>query len=206
MSFADKLAHWRAQMPYQTGLLAFVGLLTSAALTVANQATQQPIAASLQKDLQSSLSQVLPAGSFDNDLARSTVEIPAPEGKRKVYVAKKAGQITGLVYEVSGKGYSGQIRLVMGISPAGVVQGVRVLSHTETPGLGDKIEVQKTDWITRFSGKTLDNAKWGVKKDGGEFDQFAGATITPRAVVKTIHAGLQWYAEQKPLILKEGAR
>lgn len=206
MTFDEKLEHWRSLLPYQTGLLAIVGLLTSAALTLANHATQAPIEDSLQKDLQASLAQVLPPNSFDNKLLTSTLVRPAPDGKRTVYVARKADQVTGLVFEVAGKGYAGTIRIVMGIDPAGKVLGVRVLSHAETPGLGDKIDAQKSNWIESFAGKGLNNAKWAVKKDGGEFDQFAGATITPRAVVKAVHEGLQWYAQEKENIAKEGAK
>lgn len=206
MSFTEKRNHWRTLVSYQTGSLALIGLITSAALTMGNQATRAPIEASLQSDLQTSLAQVLPAGSFDNHLLSSTLQRPSPEGQRTVYIAKKGNDISGIVFETSGKGYAGQIRLVMGISPDGKVLGVRVLSHSETPGLGDKIDVQKADWIHSFVGKALDNAKWGVKKDGGEFDQFAGATITPRAVVKAVHEGLQWYASQQTSIVEESAK
>lgn len=206
MILTEKLDYWRGLMSYQTGLLALVGLLTSAALTIANQSTAKPIADSLQKDLQASLAQVLPLNSFDNNLIASTLLRPAPDGPRTVYVAKKAGHVTGLVFETNGKGYAGTIRLVMGIDPAGKVLGVRVLSHAETPGLGDKIDVLKTGWIHSFVGKALDNAKWAVKKDGGEFDQFAGATITPRAVVKAVHEGLQWYTQERNGILQEGSK
>lgn len=205
-TFAEKRSHWRGLLPYQAGLVAVIGLITSAALTLANQATHTPIETSLQQDLQASLSQVLPAGSFDNQLLSSTLIRPTPEGTRTVYIARKGQETTGLVFEVAGKGYAGTIRIVMGISPAGEVLGVRVLSHTETPGLGDKIEIQKDNWINSFVGKALDTAKWGVKKDGGEFDQFAGATITPRAVVRAVHAGLQWYAQEKDNIAREAAK
>lgn len=205
-TFAEKRTQWRGLLPYQAGLVALIGLITSAALTLANQATRDPIAASLEQDLQTSLSQVLPAGSFNNNLLTSTLVRPSPDGQRTVYVARKDSEITGLIYEVAGKGYSGTIRIVMGITPAGKILGVRVLSHTETPGLGDKIEAQKDNWINTFIGKALDTAKWGVKKDGGEFDQFAGATITPRAVVKAVHEGLQWYAQEKNAIAKETAK
>jgi Na+-translocating ferredoxin:NAD+ oxidoreductase subunit G len=205
-TLVEKRAHWRTLMPYQSGLLTLVGILTAAALSLGHQATQAPIAASLRKDMQASLSQVLPAGSFDNALLTSTLTRPASDGPRTVYVAQKAGAVTGLVFQVSGKGYAGAIRIVMGISPDGQVLGVRVISHTETPGLGDKIEAQRSNWIEAFVGKTLDSAKWAVKKDGGEFDQFAGATITPRAVVRAVHEGLQWYAANRAKILKEAAK
>lgn len=202
-TFVEKRAIWRGHLLYQTGLVALIGLITSAALTIANQATHGPIAASLQKDLQASLAQVLPPNSFDNDLLASTLTKPSPEGDRTLYIAKKDGQTTGLVFETAGKGYAGAIRIVMGIDPTGKVLGVRVIAHSETPGLGDKIEAQRNDWITSFTGKALETAKWAVKKDGGEFDQFAGATITPRGVVRAVHEGLQWYAQEKDSILKE---
>lgn len=205
-TFSEKRTQWRGLVPYQAGLVALIGLVTSAALTLANQATHGPIAASLQKDLQASLAQVLPTNSFDNDLLASTRIAAAPEGNRTLYIAKKNGTTTGLVFETTGKGYAGNIHIVMGIDPAGTVLGVRVISHSETPGLGDKIEAQRGDWIHSFAGKALDTAKWAVKKDGGEFDQFAGATITPRGVVRAVHEGLQWYAQEKNSILKEVAQ
>jgi electron transport complex protein RnfG len=96
--------------------------------------------------------------------------------------------------------------LLIGIDEAGKLLGVRVLQHTETPGLGDKIEVTRSDWITHFTGKSLGDPsddKWAVKKDGGPFDQFSGATITPRAVVNTIRDGLRLFASQRDTLLKE---
>ena len=204
-TFTERRAHWRTLIPYQTGLLTLVGVLTAAALSLGHQATQAPIEVNLRQQMQTSLAQVLPVGSFDNALLASTLSRPASDGPRTVYVAKKAGAVTGLVFQVSGKGYAGAIRIVMGVSPEGQVLGVRVISHTETPGLGDKIEARRSNWIEAFVGKALDSAKWAVKKDGGEFDQFAGATITPRAVVRAVHEGLQWYAAGRDEILKEAA-
>jgi electron transport complex protein RnfG len=96
--------------------------------------------------------------------------------------------------------------VLLGIDENGKLLGVRVLLHTETPGLGDKIEVNKSDWITRFAGKSLGDppeAQWAVKKDGGPFDQFAGATITPRAVVNSIRDGLRLFAAQRKTLLEE---
>ena len=81
--------------------------------------------------------------------------------------------------------------MLVGVNDAGIIQGVRVLSHSETPGLGDNIEIEKSNWILSFNHRSLKNTdKWGVKKDGGDFDQFSGATITPRAVVKGVHNAL----------------
>jgi electron transport complex protein RnfG len=117
-----------------------------------------------------------------------------------IYRARKAGRITGVAYEIYGTGYAGEIKLMMGVDAEGKLLGVRPLAHKETPGLGDKIEVKKGDWILRFTGLSLGNPvpeRWKVKKDGGEFDQFAGATITPRGVVRAIRGGLDFFAANK---------
>src|SRR5690606_4959952 len=105
-----------------------------------------------------------------------------------VYRAFRGGEpVAALFNSVAPDGYSGEIRLLVGVRVDGSLSGVRVLSHKETPGLGDPIEVRHSDWITRFSGLSLENPpfeRWKVRRDGGDFDQFTGATITPRAVVK----------------------
>ncbi|HET8791735.1 MAG TPA: RnfABCDGE type electron transport complex subunit G, partial [Modicisalibacter sp.] len=100
--------------------------------------------------------------------------------------------------------YSGDISLLVGIDANGELTGVRVLSHRETPGLGDKIEVRKSDWITQFAGLSLGNPpieQWAVKKDGGVFDAFTGATITPRAVIGAIKRSLEYFASHRALLL-----
>jgi electron transport complex protein RnfG len=111
-----------------------------------------------------------------------------------VYRARKAQQNTALAIKThTNTGYNGRIRLLVGIDVQGTVLGVRALSHKETPGLGDKIDLRHSDWVLDFAGKTLnsgnDNA-WKVRKDGGQFDQFTGATITPRAVVSAVKQSL----------------
>ncbi len=172
-----------------------------ALLAVTDDVTVDNIAARAIEDKQNSLSQVLPDSLHDNNPVKDTLELADAEGKPvTVYRARKDGRITGVAYEIFGTGYAGEIKLMMGIDAAGKVLGVRVLEHKETPGLGDKIEVKKTDWITRFDGLSMGNPpleKWKVKKDGGQFDQFAGATITPRGVLKAIRGGLEFFAENK---------
>ena len=106
-------------------------------------------------------------------------------------------------YLTSGK--IGEMKLMMGIAADGKLLGVRVLAHKETPGLGDKIEAKKGPWIERFTGLSLGNPpleRWKVKKDGGDFDQFAGATITPRGVMKAIRGGLEFFADNKTALTK----
>ncbi|MEO1750133.1 electron transport complex subunit RsxG [Thiofaba sp. EF100] len=157
------------------------------------------------------LAAVLPAG-YDNDPARDTRQLAADpllggKGPVMLYVARKDGRVHGVAFEVvAPKGYSGGIQLLVGVDRNGQVSGVRVLSHKETPGLGDPIEVEKSDWIHGFTGKTLDNPGekgWAVKKDGGVFDQFTGATITPRAVVTAVHDALRYFEAHRAALLEE---
>ncbi|MFO1405138.1 MAG: electron transport complex subunit RsxG [Azonexus sp.] len=170
-------------------------------LAVTDEVTVDNIAARAIEDKQNSLSQVLPDSLHDNNPVKDTVILANAEGHEiTAYRARKEGKVTGVAYEIFGTGYAGEIKLMMGIDAEGKVLGVRVLAHKETPGLGDKIEVKKTDWITRFDGLSMGNPpleKWKVKKDGGQFDQFAGATITPRGVLKAIREGLEFFAANK---------
>jgi len=158
-----------------------------------------------EADLKQSLTQVLP-GSYDNELLKDAVTLRSDVGEVLVYRARRAGKVEAVVYRVTGYGYSGAIVCVMGVSREGKILGVRVIKHAETPGLGDKIEPAKAKWIFDFDGKFLGEPpvdKWAVKKDGGVFDQFAGATITPRAVVKAVKEGLQFFEANKAALLDE---
>ena len=193
----DKL---REQIPYHGVLLGFFTLATSAALVAANLVTGPAIEKAAREDLQATLRQVLPEGLTDNELLADTVRVDDRGLAHTVYRGRKAGTFTAAVFDYSAQGYAGEIKVLIGVDAAGTVMGVRVLKHLETPGLGDKIEVAKADWIHSFAKKSLDNlplARWAVKKDGGDFDQFAGATITPRAVVKAVKEGLQFYAAHR---------
>jgi len=144
---------------------------------------------------------VIPASLYDNNPVTDAIALKGAEGKEiTVYRALKNHQVTGVAYEVRGSGYAGEMKLMMGVDTEGKLLGVRVTAHKETPGLGDKIEEKKGDWILRFTGLWLGGPaidKWKVKKDGGQFDQFAGATITPRGVVKAVRTGLEFFAANK---------
>lgn len=195
----------RDKLGYQGALLALAALLTTAALALAARATGPGIAGAEARDLQQSLAQVLP-GRFDNDLLQDTQVLPGPEGAVTVYRARRAGRVEAVVFQVTGYGYAGRILCLMGVDRNGRVLGVRVIKHAETPGLGDKIEPAKSAWIQAFAGRFLGEPpeeKWAVKKDGGVFDQFAGATITPRAVVKAVKGGLAFFAREKVRLLDE---
>lgn len=198
----------RKPAPYVHGLILFAfclgfGLL----LAITDAVTLDDIAARAVEDKQNSLSQVLPDDIHDNNPVKDTVTLKNAEGKEiTVFRATKGGQVTGVAYEIFGTGYAGEIRLMMGVGSDGRVLGVRVLAHKETPGLGDKIEIKKTDWIEHFTGLLLGKPaveRWKVKKDGGDFDQFAGATITPRGVVKAVREGLEFFAANRTAMIEE---
>jgi electron transport complex protein RnfG len=195
----------RAKLGYQGTLLGIAALVTSGALALAARATGPEIAAAEARDLQQSLSQVLP-GRYDNDLLKDTLALPGPEGDVTVYRARRAGAVEAVVFQVIGYGYAGRIVCLMGVDKEGHILGVRVMKHAETPGLGDKIEPAKSNWIHAFEGKYLGAPpaeKFAVKKDGGVFDQFAGATITPRGVVKAVKGGLEFFAREKGKLLDQ---
>ncbi|QJD28627.1 electron transport complex subunit RsxG [Methylococcus geothermalis] len=198
----DDLETLRQRLDYQTWLLAAAGLVASLLLGLGDLATQGPIEQRQAEDMLATLAQVLPPDLYDNDLLRDVKTVAdAGLGETRVSMARKNGEVTAVAFKLSATGgYSGPIALVMGLKADGTVLGVRVVAHAETPGLGDKIETAKSDWILSFSGRSLDNTSeehWRVKKDGGDFDQFAGATITPRAVVGGVFKGLQFFRRHR---------
>jgi len=176
-------------------------------LAISDSVTVDDIAARALDDRLNSLSQVIPASIHDNNLVADAITMKNERNKEiTVYRAIKNGQVTGLAYEIFGSGYAGEMKLMLGVDNQGKVLGVRVIAHKETAGLGDKMEVKKGDWILRFTDLSLGNPppdKWKVKKDGGQFDQFTGATITPRAVVKAVKGSLDFFAAHRALLLDE---
>jgi len=152
-----------------------------------------------QLDVLNKLKQVLVAGKFDNNpLHHCSIlkdkSISGTEAPIKIYRATFDKQPYALIFQTrTQQGYNGLIELMVAIDHQGEVQGVRTLSHQETPGLGDKIELAKSDWILSFNEKQVlneDDSRWFVKKDGGDFDQFTGATITPRAIVNQLRTSI----------------
>ncbi|HYQ72421.1 MAG TPA: electron transport complex subunit RsxG [Gammaproteobacteria bacterium] len=200
---------YRQWISYQALLLGGFSTLATALLVAGNLATRDAIEARHRDDLQASLSQVIPASAHDNDLLENPLSLAGPEGKTlTVYRGTRRSQVSALAWEISGQGYAGEIRLLLGLDTDGRILGVRVLSHAETPGLGDRIEVEKDDWILEFDGLSLGNpprSQWKVKKDGGRFDAFSGATITPRAVVQSITAGLAFFERHQGELLASPA-
>ncbi|WP_439239719.1 electron transport complex subunit RsxG [Lonepinella sp. BR2919] len=170
-------------------LLAFIALVCTAISGAMYLLTKDKINAVIVSQQRELLLQVIPQSYFDNDLMHNCVE-PKTKQVDKICTALLKGKHSAYAIEtIAPDGYSGNIRLLFGITPEGEILGVRVLEHHETPGLGDKIDTRISDWILSFSHKKIsaDNLNdWAVKKDGGKFDQFAGATLTPRAVVNQV--------------------
>lgn len=194
----------RKHFTYQGALLGAFATVAAALLVVGNISTSETIELRLAEDLQFSLSQVLPASMHENNLLDNSIVIKHEDREIVAYQGIKDGLTTAVAYSVSGQGYAGEIKLIIGIKADGELLGVRVLSHTETPGLGDKIEIEKDDWMYSFDGLSLNNLsaeKWAVKKDGGKFDQFSGATITPRAVINAVKQGLDLFEQYREELL-----
>ena len=191
---------YRQRVGYQAGLLGGFAMVAAAMLVMGDIATRDAIEQRQAEDLLASLAQVIPPGLHDNDLLADTLTLNAPDGAVTVYRALRGLDVTAVAFETVGQGYGGTIRVLLGMDKDGRILGARVLSHSETPGLGDKIEVARDDWILDFDGKSLGDPppeNWAVNKDGGDFDQFSGATITPRAVVKSVKEGLELFAANR---------
>lgn len=191
------------------GLFAVVG---TALVGVTHQVTADKIADNERLALLRKLNQILPSEKYDNDLLHTTISLEADNrlGQEKpstIYIAKRENEISAMIFPViAPKGYSGEIKMLVGINIDGTLAGVRIVSHKETPGLGDVMEINKSDWVLGFNGKSLnepDERKWKVKRDGGAFDQFTGATITPRAVVQAVHLCLVYFDRHKKELIEQ---
>ncbi len=197
---------FKEKIPYQALLLGVFALAASTLLATGNETTRKEIAARLNEDLRASLAEVMPAKTYENDILKDALTMVGPDGfETTIYKGLKNGQVSSLAYGTTGQGYAGAINVIMGVNSEGEILGVRVLSHAETPGLGDKVETAKSNWVDAFNGLSFSKLvpeKWKVKKDGGVFDQFSGATITPRAVVKAVTKGLEFFKEHKAKLLE----
>lgn len=178
--------------------LSVVAIVATLLLGLTDMATREPIAAAKRQALHRALQQVLPEHANDplDDVIRIGPDAVA------VYPGRDAQQqIVGVAWEtVAPDGYSGSIRILMGVAPSGRIYAIRITDHRETPGLGDGI-VKNQPWLDSFIGHTIEGVRWAVKKDGGDFDQFTGATITPRAVIKAVRKGLEFFRMHRQAIL-----
>lgn len=186
-------------------LTAF-SLVITAVIAVTYAVTREQIATQQINKRLGILNAIIPSSLYDNDIQHDCVEVIAPDylgtnETHSIFLARMGNEPTAVAIETTAPdGYSGKIELIVGINMQSEVLGVRVLNHKETPGLGDKIDIRISDWITSFTGKSIDSEKvkeWQVKKDGGQFDQFTGATITPRAVVKSVKNTVLYFQQNK---------
>lgn len=186
--------------------LLFFALIGTSLLAITYQLTHDPIARSEEKEKLQLVTQIVPAASYDNDIIKDSIELAADkllgnDDTTVAYLGRLRGQPSIAVMQViAPDGYSGKISLILSIRSDGKVGGVRVISHKETPGLGDYIDFARNKWISLFDGASHARYKeddWKVKKDGGQFDYMAGATITPRAVIKAVHKTLHYFEENR---------
>ena len=186
--------------------LLFFALVGTALLALTYDLTHETITRSEENEKLKLIAQIAPPATYDNDIMKDTAQLTSDKllggtGTTIVYRGRLNGRPSIAVLQaVAPDGYSGRINLIIAIHSDGRIGGVRVVSHKETPGLGDYIEYAKSKWITVFDGTSLENREdsgWKVKKDGGSFDYHAGATITPRAIVKAVHKALQYYAQHR---------
>lgn len=192
-------------LAYPALLMGTVALLVCSLLLLTSNLTKQPIADRQREDLTRQLNQVLPESIYDNQPLDQKFQQEIGGEQQTFYRARMGGKVSAIILFTKSPGYSGDISILVAIKASGELSGVRVLSHTETPGLGDKIELAKDDWILGFSGLSIgapDDSGWAVKKDGGQFDAFTGATITPRAVVKGVYEALQLFKDNKQRFLE----
>ena len=186
-------------------LLGLFGVLGAGLVGLSHQGTAERIARNEREALLEQLERLVPADQIDNDVLGDAIEVAAPEelgaATTRVYRGRRGSRpVAAVLSPVVTQGYSGPIQLIVAVRADGTLSGVRVLGHRETPGLGDKIEIERSDWVLGFNGKSLLDppaSGWEVKRDGGEFDQFTGATITPRAVVRGVRASLEYFTDHR---------
>jgi|TARA_R100000005_G_scaffold95926_1_gene79586 electron transport complex protein RnfG len=190
-----------------SALLALFALCTALLIGGTWLATRDTIALEQRHAEEKALLEIVPRERHDNSMLDDTRTLQ-PEftdlglrEPRPLYIARQGGEAVAVIVPVVARdGYSGDIELIVGVNADGTIAGVRTVKHRETPGLGDKVDLRKSQWILDFTGASLDNPKpagWAVRKDGGSFDQFTGATITPRAVVAAVQRALQYVQRER---------
>ncbi len=192
-------------------LLGLFAVLTTSLIAGTYLGTAERIAEEQRKAQEKALLEIVPLERHNNSMLDDFISV-GPEaiglglkGDKKVYIARRSESVVAVIIPATAPdGYAGDIDIIVGINASGTVAGVRALSHKETPGLGDKVELKKSDWILGFNNTSLVEppaAQWGVKKDRGAFDQFTGATITPRAVTAAIKRSLEYFQHNQKTLL-----
>ncbi|NOJ12125.1 electron transport complex subunit RsxG [Vibrio splendidus] len=192
-------------------VLAIFACASTGLVAVTHYLTKDQIKQQEQAQLLSVLNQVIPHNLHDNELFSACTLVEAEElGTEQAmpaYIATLNGEPSAIAIEaIAPDGYNGAIKVIVGMKIDGTILGTRVLSHRETPGLGDKIDLRVSDWILSFAGKQVTESnldRWKVRKDGGDFDQFTGATITPRAVVKSVKKAVQYVNQNNQALLAQ---
>jgi len=194
-----------------TLVLTVFAALAATLLAFVHDKTEERTAFNERAYLLRSLNLVLSPETYDNDLSSDIVHISDLDylGSTEpvtVYRARRNGQpVAAIISSVAPDGYGGPIRLIVGVNYDGTLSGVRAVTHRETPGLGDKIETARSDWILDFTGRSLESSsreEWAIRQDGGVFDQFTGASITPRSVIKAVHNTLIYFAAHRAEIFE----
>lgn len=184
----------KESIAYQGAVLGLIAALATLVLLLVYDFTAENINLRNREDQLVGLSQVLPSEYYQNDLLAAQYQWQFNDKTYQVFIGKdENNQVLSYALQFNAQGFAGPIKILMGLDANFEILGVRVLEHKETPGLGDKIEIARDNWITSFNGLSLDNTppkQWAVKKDGGIIDQFTGATITPRAIVNEIYQSL----------------
>lgn len=198
-----------------SALLGLFALCTTLLISGTYLLTKDRIALEQRKAEERALLEIVPATRHNNSMLDDTVPVDASSeglglrGEKKIYLARQNDKAVAAIIPVTATdGYSGDINLIVGVNADGTIAGVRVLSHRETPGLGDKVDLKKSDWVLGFNGTSLVNpelSRWAVKKDKGHFDQFTGATITPRAVVAATLRTLQYAQSHRSVLFADEA-
>jgi electron transport complex protein RnfG len=190
------------RMLVAAALLGAFAMIGVGLVATTESSTRERIAANERAYLLRTLNQVVPSDRYDNDMFTDMIRVidaellgtPNPVAVYRAFAGDRP--VAVILTPVAPDGYSGAIRLLVGIGADGSLAGVRVSGHRETPGLGDAIEAQRSDWILGFEGRRIGDpplAQWSVRRDGGVFDQFTGATVTPRAVVKAVRNALVYF-------------
>lgn len=191
-------------------LLSLFAICTTVLIVSTHLMTRDGIAEQIRQAEEKALLEIVPRERHDNSMLDDTVAVDSQtpglglHSDKQIYRARAAGTVVAVIVPATARdGYAGDIDLIVGVNRDGSIAGVRALSHKETPGLGDKVDLRKSDWILSFDGRSLNDpaaAQWAVKKDRGVFDQFTGATITPRAVVGAVYRALQFVQANRAIL------
>jgi len=192
-------------------ILALFAIICTGIVGIVNELTKDKIKVQQELQLLKTLHSIIEPSRYDNNISQDCIHINSSmlgsNNQQVAYIARKNNDVIAIAVTVTAPdGYNGDISLIVGVNIDNSISGVRVLKHQETPGLGDKIELRKSNWISSFTGKkvfTENDTRWSVVKDGGIFDQFTGATITPRAVIKSVKKAVLFIQTNKNSILSK---